>query len=135
MCPGASDRHGMLGVILPLVRMWTAQFCRIALIGDRVSRVLRKVVATSAVSLLSAVGLAATPSQASAMPNSETISTVTHVSTDLSDIPTPAVLYGRYATLSQCISVGSKGEFHGRWLSWSCYDNRPIDVQLWVVYS
>ncbi|MFE3094105.1 hypothetical protein ACFXG1_09755 [Streptomyces sp. NPDC059248] len=46
----------------------------------------------------------------------------------------PWVLYDRYSTMSACVSVGSKGEFHGRWRTWDCVDNRPVDVQLWVQY-
>ncbi|KAF4408434.1 MULTISPECIES: hypothetical protein [Streptomyces] len=93
----------------------------------------------SAAVIIATVGatLSTTAAQASAAPTAETVSAVSHenVTRQFADIPTPAVLYSRYSTLSQCISVGSKGEFHGRWLSWSCYDNRPLDVQLWVVYS
>ncbi|OPC77759.1 hypothetical protein B4N89_36340 [Embleya scabrispora] len=73
----------------------------------------------------------------SAAPVADAVSEVTdaHTTRNLADIPTPWVVYGRYASLSTCRSIGSNGELHGRWLRWTCFDNRPIDVQLWVQYS
>ncbi|WP_125264470.1 hypothetical protein [Streptomyces alboflavus] len=33
-----------------------------------------------------------------------------------------------------CKEEGLRGELHGRWRAWHCFDNRPFDVQLWVKY-
>ncbi|MFG3019291.1 hypothetical protein ACGFZQ_12200 [Streptomyces sp. NPDC048254] len=95
---------------------------------------IRHALTGAAMGAVLTLGTLATPAQAASLQGNSAVAHVNETR-NFSDIPSPAVLYGRYATLSECISIGSNGEFHGRWLSWYCYDNRPIDVQLWVQYS
>jgi hypothetical protein len=99
---------------------------------------MKRFLASASVIIATAgAGLATTAAEASAAPHSEAASAVSHVSTtrDFLAVPGPWVVYGRYSSMAECTSVGANGELHGRWLRWTCYDNRPIDVQLWVQYS
>ncbi|WP_030791268.1 hypothetical protein [Streptomyces sp. NRRL S-920] len=98
---------------------------------------MKRLLASVAVVIAAAgAGLATTATQASAAPHPEAVAAETYASASQGDRAArdPYVLYSRYDSLAVCREEGLRGELHGRWRSWYCFDNRPLDVQLWVKY-